>query len=151
MDVEDGGVEVILVALGSNLAGHGQAGPRETCEAALEAIDACGLRVVGRSRWWRTAPVPASDQPWFCNGVARVETGLAPAEVLALLHGIEDDFGRVRRVRNEARVIDLDLLAHGDRVEDGAGGPILPHPRLTAAEMLRDLPPGQEAVPDDAA
>ncbi len=162
---------MILVALGSNLAGRGHAGPRETCEAALDALEARGVRVAGRSRWWRTAPVPASDQPWFCNGVAVVETDLGPAGLLALLHGVEDEFGRVRRVRNEARVIDLDLIAHGDRVSDGPDAPILPHPRmherafvllplldvapgwrhprlgLTAAELARDLPPDQQAAP----
>jgi 2-amino-4-hydroxy-6-hydroxymethyldihydropteridine diphosphokinase len=121
---------VILLGLGSNIPRAGLASPRETCEAALAALEARGVRVAARSRWWLTAPVPASDQPWFCNGVARVETGLGPSELLALMHAIEDEFGRVRRVRNEARVIDLDLLAHGGAVLDGRAGPVLPHPVL---------------------
>lgn len=162
---------VILLALGSNLPREDLGSPRETCEAALAALEARGVRVGARSRWWLTAPVPASDQPWFCNGVARVDTGLGPSELLALMHGIEDEFGRVRRVRNEARVIDLDLLAYDGLVREGGAGPVLPHPRLherafvlfplaevapgwrhpatgrTAAEMASALPPGQEAAP----
>jgi 2-amino-4-hydroxy-6-hydroxymethyldihydropteridine diphosphokinase len=36
----------------------------------------------------------------------------------------------VRRERNEARVLDLDLLAYHDLVLPGPEAPILPHPRL---------------------
>ena len=162
---------MILVALGSNLPAAGRSDPRDSCEAALAMLSERGVAVARRSRWWRTAPVPISDQPWFCNGVARVESALGPAELMALLHGIEDALGRVRVVRNEARVIDLDLLAHGDTVLRGAEGPVLPHPRLherafvllplaevapgwrhpvlglTVEQMLAALPAGQAAEP----
>ncbi len=160
---------MILVALGSNLAGAGLPGPRAVCEAALAALAAEGLTVAARSRWYETAPVPASDQPWFVNGVARVESRLDPAGILALLHAIEARFGRTRRVLNEARVLDLDLLAHGDAVRTQA--PVLPHPRLherafvllpladvapgwrhpvtgqDVAAMIAALPPGQSIRP----
>ena len=36
--------------------------------------------------------MPASDEPWFVNGVVQVATQLGPAELLALLHQIEADF-----------------------------------------------------------
>ena len=78
--------------------------------------------------------MPPSDQPWFVNGVARVETALEPAALLAALHRVEAAFGRVRGVPNAARTLDLDLLAYGDRVAapaPGGSGPILPHPRMT--------------------
>ena len=99
-----------------------------------------GVHVRRRSRWYRSAPVPPSGQPDYVNGVAIVETALDPASLLALLHRIEARFGRVRGARNEARALDLDLLAYDDRVNDGADGPILPHPRLhQRAFVLRPL------------
>ncbi len=118
----------ILIGLGANLPGR-WGPPRATCEAAVAALEAEGLRVVRRSRWYESAPVPASDQPWYVNGVIAVETGLSPEALLALLHRVEARFGRERRTRNEARVIDLDLLAYGERVNDGPAPPLLPHPR----------------------
>lgn len=137
---------MILVAIGANLPNPRFGTPRETCEAALAALADSGVKVRRRSRWYRSAPVPPSDQPWFVNGVAVLETTLKPADLLALLHRIEADFGRVRRVRNEARVIDLDLLAYDDRVSGPGETPVLPHPRL--AERPFVVQPLAEIAPD---
>ena len=102
---------MILVAIGSNLPGAGFDTPRAVCLAALEALERePDIRVVARSRLFESAPVPLSDQPWYANGAVLVETTLPPAPLLARLHEIEARFGRVRQVRNEARVLDLDLL-----------------------------------------
>ncbi len=134
-----------LVALGSNLPGrHGT--PLAVCAAAVAALNRGGLRVVRQSGWYRTAPVPASDQPWYANGVVLVASDLGPAALLAALHGIEADFGRVRLARNQARVLDLDLLAVGSLIHTGPAAPILPHPRL--AERAFVLKPLAEIAPD---
>ena len=86
---------------------------------------------MSRSRWWESAPVPLSDQPWYVNGVAEVATSLNPQSLLALLHEIEAVFGRVRSLPNTPRVLDLDLLAYGAVVREGTAPPLLPHPRLS--------------------
>ena len=119
----------ILIAIGSNLPSPEFGPPRATCEAALAELSRRGLRIVRRSRWFESAPVPLSDQPWFVNGVAIVETSLPPADLLALLHDTERRFGRERREVNAARILDLDLIAYGDLVRTDAP-PLLPHPRL---------------------
>lgn len=121
---------MILIGIGANLPSERFGPPRATCEAALSAIAEHGVTVVQGSRWFRSAPVPASDQPWYVNGAARVETALEPLALLGVLQGIEADFGRVRAERNAPRVLDLDLLAYGGRVMDGTHGLILPHPRM---------------------
>lgn len=160
----------ILIAVGSNLPSPGFGPPRAVCEAALEELSRRGLRILRRSRWFESAPVPASDQPWFVNGVAVVETSLPPPDLLALLHETERRFGRERRAINEARILDLDLIAYGDVVRTDAP-PLLPHPRLherafvllpladvapdwchpvdgrTLSDMIRALPPGQSIRP----
>jgi 2-amino-4-hydroxy-6-hydroxymethyldihydropteridine diphosphokinase len=134
---------MILVALGANLPSPVHGAPVATMTAALAAMEARGLAVVARSPWYETAPVPVSDQPWYANGVAAVNSNLEPAPLLTLLHAIEATFGRVREARNAARILDLDLLAFGDRVE--VGWPILPHPRLHERAFvllpLRDVAP----------
>lgn len=127
-----GARDTALVGLGANLPSPAHGPPRATLEAALAALAAAGLRVLARSRWYRTAPVPVSDQPWYVNGVARLAVGPEPAETLRVLHRIERDFGRVRGERDAARLLDLDLLDQGGVVRGPGpdGGPVLPHPRL---------------------
>jgi len=160
---------MILLGMGSNLPSAAGA-PRATLEAALAALEQSGLRIVKRSRWYRSVPVPASDQPDFVNGVVAVETALEPAELLALLHRIEARFGRARREVNAARSLDLDLLAYDDRIVEETGL-VLPHPRLhlrafvllplaevapdwvhprlgqSVSDLIAALPPGQRAAP----
>jgi 2-amino-4-hydroxy-6-hydroxymethyldihydropteridine diphosphokinase len=130
----------ILIGLGANLPSPRYGPPVATLEAALSALADRGLQVVARSGWWESAPVPASDQPWYVNGVIEVRTKLGPEDLLALLHGVEADFGRIRTVPNAPRVLDLDLLAYGSLLRSGPEPPLLPHPRLAErAFVLRPL------------
>jgi 2-amino-4-hydroxy-6-hydroxymethyldihydropteridine diphosphokinase len=135
---------MILIALGGNLDSPRFGPPRTTLVAALDALAARGIRIVARSRWYRTAPVPAADQPWFVNAVVRVDTALEPSALLAVLHDVERAFGRERGVRNAARILDLDLIDHDGRIVD-TPALTLPHPRLADRAFvllpLRDVAP----------
>src|SRR5579883_249158 len=124
---------MILIGLGANLPSPEFGAPPQSLEAALRHMADRGLRIGARSRWYRSAPVPPSDQPWFVNGVIAVGTALDPAALLEILHTIEARFGRVRRERNAARVLDLDLLAYDERVSAEGETPILPHRACTSA------------------
>src|SRR5579862_334808 len=134
---------MILIGLGANLPST-VGPPRATLEAALAALEKAGVKIVARSRWYKTAPVPVSDQPFFVNGVIAVETTLAPAELLALLQKIEAQFGRQRGVRDAARTLDIDILDYDGRIEDGPGL-TLPHPRMESRAFV--LKPLAEIAP----
>jgi 2-amino-4-hydroxy-6-hydroxymethyldihydropteridine diphosphokinase len=115
-------------------------------EHVLTLFPAIGLRVLARSPWYESAPVPASDQPWYVNGVVRVATALAPQEVLSRLHGIEAELGRQRVERNEARSVDLDIIAFGNMILSGPTPPIVPHPRMIERAFV--LLPLADLAPD---
>jgi 2-amino-4-hydroxy-6-hydroxymethyldihydropteridine diphosphokinase len=115
--------------------------------------------------------MPPSPQPSYVNGVIQAATMKRPTELLCLLHAVEAEFGRRRGTRNEARVLDLDLLAYGDWISLPETGVVLPHPRmherafvlkplaelapdwrhpvlgLSVKQLLAVLPPGQSAEP----
>ncbi|RMF08200.1 MAG: 2-amino-4-hydroxy-6-hydroxymethyldihydropteridine diphosphokinase [Alphaproteobacteria bacterium] len=135
-----------FIALGANLPSARFGSPRQTLEAAIDALQAHAMTVTGRSRWYESAPVPMSDQPWFVNGVIRVATDLDADALLAVLHDTEAAFGRVRRTRWEARVVDLDLVAYGRLVRRTGSGLALPHPRMHerrfVLQPMADIDPG---------
>ena len=136
----------ILVAVGANLPGPEGRTALESCEWALARVAALpGLRLVARSRWWRTTPVPPSGQPDYVNGVMRLEGEAVPEALLAALHGIEAEGGRVRGAVNGARTLDLDLVGVDDLVRSGPGL-VLPHPRLHERGFV--LAPLAEVAPD---
>lgn len=158
------GTQTILVALGANLTSP--AGPpRQTLEAALAALDAGGLRVCARSRWYRSPAFPPGSGPDFVNGAAVLQSPLAPEAVLAALHAVERDLGRERGRRWAPRACDIDFLAWGDAVrpdrptittwmnlaprEQRRRAPttlLLPHPRLHERAFV--LLPLAEVAPD---
>ena len=164
---------MILIGVGANLSSPDLGSPRAACEVALKELENQGIKLLRRSHWYRSEPVPKSDQPWYVNAVASLETGLPPGELLQLLHEVEAKLGRVRKVRNEARIIDLDLLAYGQEVSEDGETPVLPHPRLherafvilplveiapdwrhpvsgkSGQALIADLPPGQVTEPDE--
>ncbi len=120
---------MILIGIGGNLPAPGYRTPLETCRAALALLGSeCRLR--RQSAWYTSAPVPPSRQPWFVNAVAEIETAASPHALLQMLHDVEARFGRIRRRRNAARTLDLDLLDYDGLVQASDGGPTLPHPRL---------------------
>lgn len=123
-----------------------------------------GARVQA-SRLYRTPAFPPGSGPDFVNAAAALDWTGSPEDLLAILHGIETDFGRTRSTRWEARKMDLDLIALGDRVLPDAATQqawagltperaavetptqlILPHPRM--AERSFVLVPLAEIAPD---
>lgn len=161
---------MILIGIGSNLPGS-YGSPEVAVSESVRVLNRRGLRVVKISRLWITAPVPASDQPWYRNAVVDVETDISPDEILKILQETEKMMGRLVNSRRDApRVIDLDLLSYKDAVRQGPGL-ILPHPRmhlrgfvllplreiapewihplsgLSVDEMIKKMPPGQRLEP----
>lgn len=90
------------------------------------------------------------DQPPFLNAVAELRTELSPSALLSSLKSTERRLGRDPATpRFGPRVIDLDLLLHGDEVQNDARGPHpleIPHPRIAEREFvlrpLSDIDPG---------
>lgn len=119
---------MIFIALGANLpSSYGS--PRETIKRAIGEVSKNGVRVLYQSPIYLTAPVPISDQPWYHNAVVGVSTDQSPSDLLKTLQSIENNFGRVRTIRNAPRVIDLDIVAYHDVVQND-DDLILPHPRM---------------------
>ncbi|MGC2225148.1 MAG: 2-amino-4-hydroxy-6-hydroxymethyldihydropteridine diphosphokinase [Methylocella sp.] len=82
---------------------------------ALELLEQRGIvRVTAVSSIYRTAPWGYVEQDFFANACAIGETRLRPLELLAATNAVEIDMGRKPSVRWGPRLIDIDILFHGD-------------------------------------
>ncbi|MEH6547110.1 MAG: 2-amino-4-hydroxy-6-hydroxymethyldihydropteridine diphosphokinase, partial [Sneathiella sp.] len=129
---------MILIGLGANLHHPIYGSPVETIKAAIQALNGL-FDVQKQSSLYQSAPVPISDQPWFTNAVIGVSASTTLKETLKVLHNIEEEFGRVRKLTWEARVLDLDLLTFCDEItenKDQRVGPVVPHPLLAERRFV---------------
>jgi 2-amino-4-hydroxy-6-hydroxymethyldihydropteridine diphosphokinase len=112
------------IALGSNLGDS-----YKILKSALETLDRCsGITVEAVSGTYQTVAV-GPPQPDYLNACVVLSTSLEPQVLLDTLLEIEAQFGRVRRERWGARLLDLDLLLFDDLVMEQSGLQI-PHPRM---------------------
>lgn len=95
------------IGLGSNLG--------DSRQILSEAI--AKLKTLGRvkvSRLYQSPPMGPQDQPNYLNAVAKLNTDLAPLDLLDHLQRFEQEAGRVRLRRWGERTLDLDLLIYGN-------------------------------------
>lgn len=134
----------VLVALGANLGD-----PESQILRAMDRLDQLVGARVRRSRLYRSEPLDCPPgSPWFVNaGVAfEAPSRLNPESLLKELQSIERDFGRVpKTVLNEARPLDLDLIAWGGERRD-TPFLVLPHPRTPLRRFV--VEPLADVLPD---
>jgi 2-amino-4-hydroxy-6-hydroxymethyldihydropteridine diphosphokinase len=128
----------VFLGLGSNL--RDRAGFLDQAVVALASLGR-----VTRSRWYETAAVGLPGAPAFLNGVVRLDTDLAPDELLHRTRAIERRLGRDPLRRAGSRTIDIDILFYGRQVISRPGL-VIPHPRLNQRAFV--LVPLAELAPD---
>ena len=132
---------ISAIALGSNLGNS-----LETLEAAIATLAKTpGILVKARSHWYQTTAIALLPQPDYLNGCVILQTTHPPVVLLNTLLEIEQQFGRVRRERNDPRTLDLDLLLFDDIVLNEPELQI-PHPRMVERAFV--LVPLAEIAPN---
>ena len=117
----------IYIAFGANLST-----PADSFRAAIDKLAARGVRVLALSGLWQSPAWPTdSGQPDYINACACVGYAGGARELLAELHAVEAELGRIRGVRNAPRTLDLDLLDYEGAIIEG-GDITIPHPRMMA-------------------
>ncbi len=109
----------------------------------LQHVPETNLRTA--SGLYRTQPVGYTEQAWFVNAAALVETTLSPKEILDALLNIEQSMGRIRQEKWGPRIIDLDVLFYNRQVIEEADL-VLPHPYLDRRRFV--LVPLMDVAPD---
>ena len=120
-----------FIGIGSNLGT-----PAENCEKAIRLLHAPPeIEVVARSSLYESEPVGQIEQNWFVNTTVAIITSMGPESLLNKIFKIEKAMGRERREKWGPRIIDLDLLAYGDRVIHSTALTV-PHPEMAKRRFV---------------
>jgi 2-amino-4-hydroxy-6-hydroxymethyldihydropteridine diphosphokinase len=120
-----------LIGVGSNI---GLAA--ENCEKAIMLVNKSeSVNVTAQSSLYESQPVGKTNQAWFVNSAIEVYTKLGPEELLQYLLDIEQEFGRTRKEKWGARIIDLDILDFEGLII-GSKILTLPHPEMTQRRFV---------------
>lgn len=136
--------EMVFVALGSNLGDSAK-----ILRDAMARLQNFSAGSVLKSSLWQTTPVDCPPgSPKFINAVVGLMpvAGETPESLMGKLQKLEIESGRApRKILNEPRPLDLDLIAFGPEVRHSP--PLtLPHPRAHQRRFV--LQPLSEIAPD---
>jgi 2-amino-4-hydroxy-6-hydroxymethyldihydropteridine diphosphokinase len=135
---------VTFIALGSNLGDS-----RRIILDAMARLQKFSDAPVLKSSLWQTSPVNCPPgSPMFLNAVVALvpQKNETPESLLKKLRELEQEFGRApKTVLNEARPLDLDLIAFGSEMRHSPEL-ILPHPRAHERKFV--LQPLSEIAPE---
>jgi len=135
---------MVFIALGSNLGDS-----RKIILDAMARLQNFSSKPILKSSLWQTSPVdcpPGSAR--FVNAVVGLvpQKGETPESLLRKLRDLEKEFGRApKKISNEPRPLDLDLIAFGNEVRN-TEELTLPHPRAHLRKFV--LQPLSEIAPD---
>jgi 2-amino-4-hydroxy-6-hydroxymethyldihydropteridine diphosphokinase len=132
-----------FVALGSNLGDS-----KSLVIEAMNQLEKHSCKPLVRSSLWRGSPIdcPPGSGDFINAVVGMTPTAATPEELLTELQNIERMFGRrPKTVLNEARPLDLDLIAW-DNETRRTPDLILPHPRAHMRGFV--LKPLAEIAPE---
>jgi 2-amino-4-hydroxy-6-hydroxymethyldihydropteridine diphosphokinase len=136
--------ETAFIALGSNLGNS-----VDIVRSALDQLQSLSDKPLRKSSLWQSAPVDCPPgSPPFINAVAALEPRAeeTPATLLRQLRALEQKFGRQpKKILNEPRLLDLDIIAFGSRTMNSAEL-TLPHPQAHLRGFV--LQPLSEIAPD---
>ena len=132
----------VYLSLGSNI------GDRESnlAQATMALSINYEITDIKSSSYYETEPLYNKTQPDFLNSIVRFSTTLKPFDVLDIIQKVEKMLGRPTiREKNQPRIIDIDILFHGDAVIE-TEELSLPHPMISLRKFI--LIPFAEVEPD---
>ena len=133
-------MSIVYLALGSNL------GDRfYYIQAAIKELEASGFKVLKLSKIIETDPVGGVVQGKYLNAVLKASTTYLPEELHVITQTIECRLGRVKKIINGPRVIDIDILLYDD-IKLITPRLLIPHPRMLERNFV--MIPLKEIFPE---
>ncbi len=118
-----------IIAVGSNIKSPEGFEPIKNCNKAINELSKFNIKIIQKSSWYLSEPIPKSSHPKFYNSVLLCNTNHSANKVLKIIQIIEQKFGRVRVFKNMPRCIDLDIISFNGDIKKSLLLTI-PHPRM---------------------
>lgn len=143
-----------IIAIGGNLPQNSDENLFTSLNNIVKNFSLYGLEPLQFSHWYQSKAWPNENDPLFLNAVFSIETKKPVEDIIHILHQIEHDFKRIRKVKNEPRTLDLDILLWDQKItvnQDTEQGLVLPHPRMFdrvfVLKPLLDIAPPDYVLP----
>ena len=100
---------MIFLSIGSNLIS--KYGDRiNNIKKIIELLNLNNIKVINVSSYYETPSYPKQTDPKFINVAAAVKYNKKPLDLLNMITFIESKLGRVRKVKNQPRICDIDII-----------------------------------------
>ena len=100
---------MIFLSIGSNLVS--KYGDRIfNIKKTIELLNTNDIKVISISSYYETPSYPNQSDPKFINIAAAVSFNQSPIDLLNKITLIEKSLGRVRGVKNQPRICDIDII-----------------------------------------
>lgn len=114
-------------------------------ELASALIAARAGKIIQSSKIYETEAWGITEQPSFYNQVHVIESEFSAQEILKIILHIEEKMGRIRSVKNAARIIDIDILFFNNEIINEPDLTV-PHPEISNRRFV--LMPVNEIAPE---
>ncbi|MEO0096429.1 MAG: 2-amino-4-hydroxy-6-hydroxymethyldihydropteridine diphosphokinase [candidate division WOR-3 bacterium] len=115
-------MERVYLLLGTNLGKL-----KENLMNAVDELSKNGIKILKKSKIYKTKPWGKKDQPDFLNMAVEAETDFTPEELLQKIKEIEKKLKREKTEKWGPRIIDIDIIFYGNRIVNEPDLKI-PHP-----------------------
>ena len=118
-----------FIAVGSNINSPEGFSPIKNCNNAINELSKFNIKIIQKSSWYLSEPIPKSSQPKFYNSVVLCHANHSVEKVLKIIQIVEQKFGRIRIFKNMSRCIDIDIISFNKNVKNSLLLTV-PHPRM---------------------
>ena len=95
------------------------------------------IKILKSSSNYMSESWPNPSMPSYINIIIKIETNLAPLELLKTCNLIELKMGRIRSKKNEPRTCDIDIIDYDKKIlKEKNKKIILPHPRMNERNFV---------------
>ena len=125
-DISENLVNQAYLAIGSNLGNK-----ISNIELTKFELEKYKIKILKSSSNYMSESWPDPTMPNYINIIIKIETSLAPLQLLKICNLVELKLGRVRSKKNAPRTCDIDIIDYDKKIlKEKNNKLILPHPRM---------------------